>query len=81
MSEQATPAPANCPFFGRHTVMLWAPRQDGTHFRIHFYGQGGNECGLITDRFAPCELAVAGQPVDWRACGVIPVYTSERLRS
>lgn len=72
MSGQATPAPVNCPFFGRHTVMGSRGHRGEIGPQILLREQRGNQCALITGRLAPCELAVAGKPVDWRACSVIP---------
>lgn len=81
MSEQATPAPANCPFFGRHTILAAREHRGESGPQILLREELGNECGLITGRLAPCELAVAGQPVDWRACRVIPDHTYKTLRT
>lgn len=33
----------------------------------------GNQCALVIDKFAPCELEVQGKAVDWRVCQVFVV--------
>ena len=75
MSEQATPAPLNCPFYGRHIGLLpslgptWLPP------RILLLDSVGDQCGLITDRTAPCGLEACGLAVEWRACPELAAHT------
>jgi hypothetical protein len=51
------PAPA-CRFYGYHSV-----RENQI-----LVAQGGNECALIEERYAPCCMEMAGQQVDWDLC-------------
>jgi hypothetical protein len=75
MSEQATPAPLNCPFYGRHIGLLPSPGPTWLPVRILLLDSAGKQCALLTDRFAACELAVSGRSVEWRACPVIAAHT------
>ena len=47
-----------CPYFGRH-----ASRE----FRV-LIQQHGNQCALITERYAPCYFDVDGQQPNLEAC-------------
>jgi len=63
-------AERNCPFYGRHMAITLLgggtiPRQG-----VHFVDSGGNQCALEIRSHHPCELAVQGEPVDWRVCWV-----------
>ena len=49
---------ARCPFYGfyMHPVMSL------------MVSQGGNQCALITDSYAPCRMEVSDQTPDWKGC-------------
>lgn len=53
----------NCPFYGRAMyAQMMLP------FRFLLLNTVGNQCGLVTDRHAPCSLEINGEEVDWKAC-------------
>jgi hypothetical protein len=54
----------NCPFYGCHAALGF------------FISQGGNECALITNRYAPCQREIKGEPVEWSHC---PVWEARQL--
>ena len=47
-----------CPFYGKHAV---------ENMKV-LASQGGNECGLVTSRYAPCAMETAGVPVEFEKC-------------
>jgi len=57
----------SCHFYGKSHVALMAGR---------FMGQGGNECALISDRFAPCQMEINGQEPRWMQCALNPIINS-----
>jgi len=54
----------NCPFYGRY--MYRAPAYASTPFLL--LNHRGNQCALIGERFTPCQMETAREPVDWRLC-------------
>ena len=46
-----------CPFYGFHYAAGF------------FMDSEGNQCPLITDRYAPCQMEIAGKAPDWKLCG------------
>jgi hypothetical protein len=56
----------NCPFYGRsmHALKM-------SPLRILLLDSRGNQCGVITDRHAPCGMEIDGLPVDWQACPLL----------
>jgi hypothetical protein len=57
----------NCPFYGR---ALYSMATLGAA-RFILMDSKGNQCGVMTDRTAPCYLEVNGQPVEWRECSIL----------
>jgi len=47
-----------CPFYGFHSEL-------GI-----FMDNGKNQCPLITDSYAPCEMETAGKAPEWSACSI-----------
>jgi len=66
----------NCPFYGRHMFMSQAPAAGSMPFIL--MEQNGNQCGLITDRHAACELERDGQAVEWSVCPWVRAVRCER---
>jgi hypothetical protein len=48
----------SCPFYGYCAI----PRQE---LLIESHG---NQCGLISEAYAPCRMEIAGEHVDFHAC-------------
>jgi hypothetical protein len=53
--------PVACPFYGLqlHHWGAWEPV---------LTGQGGNQCALREDSFAPCSMEIAGRQPEWNLC-------------
>jgi hypothetical protein len=55
----------NCPFYGhtlyRNNSLIVSPP-------FLLLDSRGNQCGLVTDAFAPCRMETNGLPVEWREC-------------
>jgi len=47
-----------CPFYGKHAV----------EEMTLLVTQGGNECALITGKYAPCEMEIGGQRPELENC-------------
>jgi len=47
-----------CPFYGFSRISAESFMLD----------QAGNQCGLLTDEFFPCQMELAGQTPDWETC-------------
>lgn len=47
-----------CRFYGCHAV----PRA-----QVLVESQG-NQCALVRDAYAPCQMEIEGKPVDWQKC-------------
>ncbi len=63
-TEQKAEKARNCPFYGRHQVML------GQYPAFVLVSSGGNQCSLIHTSFSPCQMEIKQQPVDWKQCRV-----------
>ena len=55
-----------CPFYGFNIILN----------RNLMIDTEGNQCGLIGDSYAPCQMEVHGDKPDWKAC---PINTRERM--
>lgn len=58
----------NCPFYGRHATLVRLRYGASLSLVVRFLDSGGNQCGLVTRAYHPCDLFVERQPVDWRSC-------------
>jgi hypothetical protein len=47
-----------CKFYGAHAVPEFGA----------MFTQAGNQCALITGRYAPCRMEIAGEEVDFEKC-------------
>lgn len=61
------PAP-NCPFYG--VSMFWHGNYDSNAPLFVLMSTEGNQCALITNRFAPCWMEQNGEDIEWRQCPV-----------
>jgi hypothetical protein len=71
--------PPACPFYGL-TLVLIATSPD-TVRQLVSTPSGGNQCGLMTDSFAPCRMEVAGHAPEWRECPRNPELIESILES
>jgi hypothetical protein len=69
MSDAATPAQPNCPFYGCHLFMcfdLSAPKELRS---LKFIQHRNNQCALVLYDAWLCLFMPPGPPADWRLCG------------
>ena len=59
----------SCPFYGKHAAVEVNA----------IVGQGGNQCALIIDSYAPCVMEQRGLAVDAYDCDLLQV--ASRLRA
>ena len=75
-------------------ISEWAPRRALTVLPVacHFYGKAvggtrlvdthGNQCALIIERHAPCQLELAGATPDEKTCPlVLDIFGSSDVRT
>lgn len=60
----------NCPFYGRH---MYIPQvtSGGRPFPFILMSQGGNQCALVINSYAPCWMETHNQPIDWKQCPLV----------
>lgn len=78
VTEQPQP---NCPFFGRHGIVLFGPKEFPHGPRLTLIESCGNQCGLAMTRYRPCEMLLVGDVPDWRACPVLAGATVTPTRA
>jgi hypothetical protein len=57
----------NCPFYGKY--LYRPPPHASTPFLL--LDQRGNQCALVSEKYAPCYMEINGLAVDWRECPVM----------
>lgn len=58
----------NCPFYGRHMILIAQGSVSLMPLRLILLDSGGNQCAITMDGYAPCLLEIEGKPVEWSAC-------------
>lgn len=53
----------NCPFYSHNLVM-----NHGGARPIILIDTSGNQCALIADAIAPCQMEIEGKTPDWKEC-------------
>jgi hypothetical protein len=43
--------------------------------------QGGNQCGLIVEKYSPCRMEIAGQEVDFDQCELKGTARAEQFKN
>ena len=60
----------NCPFYGR-AIFLAPPSTQRPSPPFVLFDQRGNQCALVTTSHAPCQMEIAGETPDWKACVLV----------
>jgi len=68
MTNDEKQANVNCPFYGR---ALYVQAQYGAQMPFILFPTNGNQCGLVSNRHAPCILEIEGNPVEWTDCPIV----------
>lgn len=58
----------NCPFYGQYAVLVRLGESAKPALYLRLLDSDGNQCGLATQAYHPCDLFMKRQPVDWRSC-------------
>lgn len=66
------PEDRNCPFYGRHFVLLGRP--------FTLVTQHGNECALIATSYSPCLMETESRPIEWSKCPVFGTVCADLQR-
>jgi hypothetical protein len=57
----------NCPFYGR--ALYQKGVFGGTPFLL--LDTEGNQCAIVIDSHAPCQMEIHGEVPDWKACPIV----------
>ncbi len=71
MSDAPTPAPPNCPFYGRHLAIIDPRARARLGHAIRLLPNYGNQCAIVNDSVSPCQPAIEGKSVEWRGCPIL----------